>query len=715
MPRQPKYDILFQPIELGPKTLKNRFCQVPHCNGAGTDRPGMQAAFRGMKAEGGWGAVFTEVCMAVPHADVSPKVASRLWDDGDVQNLAAMVEAVHEHGGLAGVELAHAGGLARNSETRGSAWGVSQIPSEAVPWGSCRAMSKKEIRQSQHELVEAALRARRAGFDLVTMMLCLSSLPNFFLQPFFNKRTDEYGGSFENRLRYAVELMTMVREAIDDCAVGIRFSIDTLDEPWGHGDQGTRATDEGVRIIAALDDLTDYWDIIIGTLNWGEDAGSSRFFPTNHEAPYVRHVKTVSKKPVIGVGRFTDPDVMLEAVRSGQLDIIGAARPSIADPFLPKKIEEGRLDDIRECIGCNVCVSRWEQSGPIWCTQNATSGEEYRRGWHPEKLTVAANAANDVVVVGAGPAGMECARVLGMRGMRRVHLVDAEPDMGGHLRWVTKLPGLATWGRVTAYRQAQIGKLKNVEFIPETRLSATDVLEYGAEYVVVATGSHWANDGVNGSTRTPIDGVDSRLPYVATPEQIVVDEKRPGERVLVYDTDGYYMGVSIAEKLARDGASVVYVTPFDTIGPYLRFTLEEQRMCATLAELGVEIVTQHLLLRFRPNEAAVLQLWTRQARTLPCDGLAIVTQRLSDCGIYDELDEQREEIADAGIKGLFLIGDADAPGLIAQSIFAGHRLGREIDSPDPATPLPFIRERQLYDINDRVRPLEAGVTATLAS
>jgi dimethylamine/trimethylamine dehydrogenase len=704
MARQPKYDILFQPIKLGPKTLRNRFCQVPHCNGAGTDRPGMQAAFRGMKAEGGWGAVFTEVCMAVPHADMSPKVVSRLWDDADVQNLAAMVEAVHEHGALAGVELAHAGGLARNSDTRASAWGVSQIPSEAVPWGGCRAMSTREIRRSQCELVEAALRARRAGFDLITMLVGLSSLPNFFLQPFFNRRTDEYGGPFENRLRYTVELMTMVREAIDDCAVGIRFSIDTLDEPWGHGDRGTRATGEGVRAIAELDDLTDYWDIVIGTLNWGEDAGSSRYFPTNHEAPYVRHVKTVSKKPVIGVGRFTDPDVMLEAVRSGQLDVIGAARPSIADPFLPRKIEEGRFDDIRECIGCNVCVSRWEQAGPLWCTQNATSGEEYRRGWHPEKFTVAANAANDIVVVGAGPAGMECARVLGMRGMRRVHLVDAEPEMGGHLRWVTKLPGLATWGRVTAYRQTQIGKLKNVEFIPETRLSAADLLEYGGEYVIVATGSHWAGNGLNGPTHSPIDGVDATLPHVATPEQIV-EGKQLGERVLVYDTDGYYTGASIAEKLARNGARVTYLTPFDTLAPYLRFTLEEQRMCATLTELGVEIVPQHLLLKVRPGEATVLQVWTRNARTLPCDGIAVVTQRLSDCAIYDELDEEREGLEAAGIKGLFLIGDAEAPGLIAQSIFAGHRLAREIDSPDPATPLPFVRELPLYDIEDRMRAL----------
>ncbi len=713
MGRDPKYDVLFEPVRLGPKTARNRFWQVPHCNGAGVDRPGMQAVFRGTKAEGGWGVVHTEVCMVVPHGDVWPMVCSKLWDEGDVRNLAAMCDAVHEHGSLAGVELAHSGGLAHNGETRQAAKGVSQIASEIVPWANCRAITKAEIRQSQREHVDAALRARRAGFDVITILNGLATFPNFFLHPFFNKRTDEYGGSFANRMRYTVELMEMLREEIDDCAIGMRFSIDTLDEPYGYGAAGVRADGEGVQAIAELDHLVDYWDINIGTLNWGEDAGSSRFFPTNHEAEYVRYAKQVSKKPVAGVGRFTDPDVMVEAIRSGQLDIIGAARPSIADPFLPKKIEEGRLDDIRECIGCNVCVSRWESnSGPIWCTQNATSGEEYRRGWHPERFEQAANADNDVLVIGAGPAGMECAVVLGKRGMRRVHLVDAAPDMGGHLRWLTTLPGLGQWGRVTNYRQIQIGKLKNVEFIPKTRLSVQDVLDYGAEYVVVATGSQWATDGMNGPTHDVIPGIDASRPDVATPEQVVVEGKRVGQRVLVYDTDGYHVGAAVAHALGLEGAAVTYMTPFDNIGPYMRFTLEEQRMCEALTETGVEIVSQHLLLAWEPGKATVLRHWVGAERELAFDGVVVVTQRNSECALHDELAARPADLEEAGIKGLFLIGDADVPGMIAQATFAGHRLAREIDSPDPAVPLPFIRERRLLDATEADYALDA---ATLSS
>jgi dimethylamine/trimethylamine dehydrogenase len=154
---------------------------------------------------------------------------------------------------------------------------------------------------------------------------------------------------------------------------------------------------------------------------------------------------------------------MAEIIRSGKWDIIGAARPSIADPFLPRKIQEGRLDEIRECMGINSCISRADAGGHLGCSQNATAGEEYRRGWHPERFDRARNADRDVLVVGAGPAGMECAIVLGKRGLRRVHLVEAEAEIGGTMRWTPQLPGLGEWKRFVDYRRIQLDKLANVE------------------------------------------------------------------------------------------------------------------------------------------------------------------------------------------------------------------------------------------------------------
>jgi dimethylamine/trimethylamine dehydrogenase len=696
MARDPKYDKLFEPIQIGPKILRNRFWQVPHCNGAGSDKPGMQAEFRAMKAEGGWGAVFTEVCNINHAGDILPWVGSKLCDRGDVRNLSLMCDRIHDNGALAGVELLHSGGLAGNAESRVPTFTVSQMPHDTNFMANGRQMDKDEIKAMRREHVEGALRAREAGFDLISLFCGLGTFPIYFLYPFYNRRTDEYGGSFENRIRFTVELLEDMRSAIDDCAIGARFSIDTLDEPYGYGDLGIRAEDEGKRFIESLDHLVDFWDINIGTLNWGEDAGSSRFFEMNHQANYTRIAKQVSKKPVVNVGRFTDPDVMIEAINSGQCDIIGAARPSIADPFLPKKIEQGRFDDIRECIACNVCVSRWEQGGPpIWCTQNATSGEEYRRGWHPEKFEKAKNSDNNVLVIGAGPAGMECAMVLGKRGMRNVHLVDDHAEMGGHLRWVMTLPGLATWSRVIAYRETQISKLKNVDFIPRMQLGLDDVLEYGATIVVVATGAEWDGYGLNGTTHTPIDGVAPDAAHVLTPEQLVLAGKPAGDRVLVYDTDGYYMGVTMAELLAMGGRQVTYVTPHDTMAPYMRFTLEEQRQYQRLVELGVTIITQTLVLSAEPGRASLLQHWAGAESAIGIDTIMPVTQRNSRSGLYDQLKSDQARLEELGITGVYCIGDAWAPDMIAQAVFSGHRLAREIDSDDPATPLPFIRERRL--------------------
>ena len=704
MARDPRYDPLFEPIRVGPKVLRNRFWQVPHCNGAGSDRPGMQASFRGMKAEGGWAAVFTEDCLISPDSDISPWVVSKLWDEGDIRNLGAMCDAIHEHGSLAGVELLHCGPLSGNAESRAPGRAVSQIPFPTVqsPMAGGRALGRDEIRVLRREHVEGFKRARAAGFDLLTFYAALATWPIYFLYPYHNKRTDEYGGSFENRIRFTREVLEELHEAIDDCAIGMRFAIDTLEEPHGYGDLGVRAESEGKDFVAALDHLVDYWDINIGMMwEWGEDAGSSRFFETNHQAEYTIWAKRVSSKPVVNVGRFTDPDVMLNVLRTGQCDIIGAARPSISDPFLPKKIEEGRPEDIRECIGCNICVSRWESAaGPIWCTQNPTSGEEYRRGWHPERYSRAANADNDVLVLGAGPAGMECARVLGEREFRRVHLVDASAELGGHLGWAVTLPALGNWRRVIDYRRTQLDKLKNVHHIPRTRLTAQDVLEYGAEYVVIATGSRWGTDGMQWPTHDYTPGGDARLPHVVTPEQMILDGKPVGHRVVVYDTDGYYMAASLAELLARQGKSVTYVGPNDGFAPYLRFTLEERRQYSTLAELGVEILAQHVLLSVTPESAIIAHSWSGREMTLDCDSVLLVTHKVSDCEIYDELKLNPAQLEAADIKGLFLIGDAHTPGLIAQSIFSGHRLGREIDSPDPSVPLPFIRERRLIDPRD---------------
>jgi dimethylamine/trimethylamine dehydrogenase len=428
-------------------------------------------------------------------------------------------------------------------------------------------------------------------------------------------------------------------------------------------------------------------------LEWSKDSGPSRFFPQGHQLEWTSRVREATAKPIVGVSRLTDPDRMAELVRNRVWDVIGAARPSIADPFLPRKVEEGRLDEIRECIGCNICIPKADPGGNIGCTQNATAGEEFRRGWHPERFEPAANRDRDVLVVGAGPAGMECAIVLGKRGFRRVHLVEAEDEIGGIMRWVPRLPGRGEWARVLNWRRIQLDKLGAVEVIPGTRLSPDAVRTYGADLVVVATGAFWSPVGLSRDTHEPLAGADASLPHVLTPEQVMVEGKTPpGERVAVYDCDGYFVGPDLAEQLATGGFRVDFVTSLEDVAPFAHETLEQTFLKRRLHESGVRLHRGVVLDRVEPGLLSGRGEFG-EPYELETDAVVLVTQRVSDEALYLELAGDEERLRTEGVEAVYRIGDCVAPQLIADAIFDGHRLAREIDAEDPAVPLPWRRER----------------------
>jgi len=688
--RNPKHDILFQPIKIGPKMLRNRFYQVPHCTGFGTVKPYSQARHRSLKAEGGWAAVCTEYAPISADSDEMPFFSAAFWDEDDVEILRVMCDEVHEHGSLAGIELHHGGVHSERRESRWPALAPSQISSDILPPDigpeAPKVMELEDIHRIQEEWARAALRARDAGFDIIYVYGGHSYLPMQFLSTFYNKRRDQYGGSFENRARFWLETLDAVRQAVGkDCAIANRISIDAL------GPAGVEV-EEGVEFIRLADRLVDLWDVNVGSINeWSVDSGSSRFYKSGHQLEWTGHARKATRKPIVGVGRLTNPDQMANILESGVWDIIGAARPSIADPFLPKKIEEGRLDEIRECMGNNSCIARGNTGNHLGCAQNATAGEEYRRGWHPERFTRAHNADRDVLVVGAGPAGMECAIVLGKRQMRRVHLVEAEPEIGGTMRWIPQLPGLGEWKRFVDWRTIQLSKLPNVEVHTGVRLSADAVRDYGAELVVIATGGHWADDGLNALTHGPIRGADAARPHVLTPEQVMLDGKRPrGGHIVVYDVEGYFMAPGIAEKLAREGFQVELITVLEQISPYSDETLDGPELRKHLHDLGVAMRRAVSLDEIHDGGVVCSSFGDRIE--LDTDGVVLVTQRLSNEELYLQLHESAALKA-AGIEGIYRIGDCVAPRMLPEVIFDGHRLGREIDSPNPALPLPYLRER----------------------
>jgi len=667
MTRDPRHDILFEPVHIGPVTTRNRFYQVPHCSGMGFAMPKTLAAMRGIKAEGGWGVVCTEYCSVHPTAEDLPYPYASLWDDEDVRAHAAIADAVHAHGALAGVELAHGGHQNSNRLSREVPLAVSDGAAFFVYPQQPQAMDRSDISNVRRWHVDAAKRAMQAGYDIVYIFVGHGYLPAQFIARRFNHRSDEYGGSLENRVRLTRELLTDIKDAIGHrCAVAIRFAVDEI-----MGDAGLTSGGEGRDTVALLAELPDLWDVHVGDVP-GKDSASSRFEAEGWQEPYVSFVKKLTTKPVVGVGRFTSPDAMASQVRRGVLDLIGAARPSIADPFLPKKIDEGHSDEIRECIGCNICRAANNSGVPIRCTQNPTMGEEWRRGWHPE-IVPPSRKATTVLVVGSGPAGLECARVLGKRGLR-VMLSEANETLGGRIAREATLPGLAAWRRVADYRLRALEDLANVELFPASRLEVDDVIEAGAQHVVLATGADWCTDGTGYHHRQAVSGWDARP--VLTPTDIIDGAPISGP-VLIYDDDRYYMAGRVAERLRAAGHAVTIVTPASELGSWSHFTDEQVRTQALLMTMGIAIVTGHALESIGADNVTIACVYTGRTQERAATTLVMVGARRPKNALYRALTTREKDWQTAGIESVTRIGDCRAPGAIADAVFAGHRFARE--------------------------------------
>ena len=317
---------------------------------------------------------------------------------------------------------------------------------------------------------------------------------------------------------------------------------------------------------------------------------------------------------MVGVGRFTSPDTMVRMVREGMLDMIGAARPSIADPFLPKKIEEGRWQDIRECIGCNICVPAtsppprfaaprtrpWARSGGV---AGIPSGSGQRR------------PTSTVLVVGAGPAGLEAAQALGKRGYDVV-LAEAGDELGGRVTREARLPGLSAWIRVLDYRKGQLEQLPNVELAFGSELTADEVLEYGFDHVAIATGARWRSDGVGRWHARPIE-IHPDM-HVLTPDDVMAGTRPRGSKVVIFDDDHYYMGGVLTELLVGEGCDVTIVTPEARVSEWTMNTMEQHRVQKRLIEMGVTIHVTHAVTSVGAENVTAACVYTERELELAC-------------------------------------------------------------------------------------------------
>ncbi len=656
-----QHAILFEPVKIGPRVAPNRFAAVPYSVGHSHRMVEGHIGIRAMRAEGGWGIVSTGLTEIDPSSDLSNLPYERLWNGKDVARHARIAAAVQAHGALAAVELGHTGLRSRGVGTGYVPMAASAGPilKPDVPFYA-RAMDKRDIAQFRASHRAAVGRARAAGYDIAYVYAAHdASLLWHFLSPAYNQRTDEYGGPFDNRLRLLREVLTdALEEAGGKMAIALRFAVHEMSGPKRILHDG-----EGRAVVEALADLPDLWDVNVS--GWSRDSATSRFDEEGHQEDFTAFVKQVTSKPVIGVGRYTSPDRMASAIKSGRLDIIGAARPSIADPFLPAKIKEGRAEDIRECIGCNVCVAMDGYGVQIRCTQNPTVSEEQRRGWHPERVTIISKPAT-ALIAGGGPAGLEAALTLARAGVE-VTLAERSNMFGGRVALESKLNGLSAWGRVSDYRLYQLRQLANVQLYPNSALDAEGISAFGADHVLLATGSHWRADG---SGRSRLEAIPGFAGQALTPDDVMAGVKLSGP-VVIYDDEHNYMANVLALHLAAQGHAVHLITPLPSIGSWLAYTLEQPRVIAALHGAGVAMLPGTVATAWHNGRLQVSRADTGQALpSIPADALITVGARVPNLDLAGALEAE-------GIPHT-VIGDAEAPGLIQAAVYSAHRHAREL-------------------------------------
>ena len=533
-----------------------------------------------------------------------------------------------------------------------------------------KVMDKKDIKDLIQWHVIAAERAIQAGFDIIYCYAGMGFLPYHFLHPTFNNRNDEYGGNLENRSRLMRELISEMKEVAGDrAAIAVRMSTDELLTFKSESSES-----EAHEFFEINGEFPDLWDIKMSS--WFKECPSGRFAESGHMEPYNSFVKKLTSKPVVGVGWFTSPDIMAKQINDGILDFVGAARASIADPYLPNKLKEGREDDIRECIGCNICASCYNQGIPVRCTQNPSMGEEWRRGWHPEKIKPK-SSDNSVLVIGGGPAGLEATLSLARRGYS-VAIADSNKELGGRINMESKLPGMTSYKRVVDYRVNQINQLSNVDVFLDNTLSPDDVLELGFDHVVTATGSAWQPSIMDEkSAPVLIDKTDT----IFTPENVLngCELKSP---VIIFDFDYYYMGGLIAEYIKDLGHEVTIMTPFDKVSPWSFNSNEIDEIQLRLQEKDIRVITQCRIKKVKDSSVKLIHKVSHEETDIDRGSLVLVGYRKQNDSLFNDLNSREEDLKTSGIKSLQNIGDSNAPGAVVHAVFAGHLYANTFDQED---------------------------------
>jgi 2,4-dienoyl-CoA reductase-like NADH-dependent reductase (Old Yellow Enzyme family) len=658
---------LLSPLRIGPTTVRNRVLVSAHQPGLADDGvPGDRyVAYHRVLAAGGPGLQMTGATAVHPTGMFHGSHFLLNLDDRIVPGYQELADAVHAEGGRIIAQLGHSGALAMSSLTEQPLWSPSPVASELVR-EIPHEMTPTEIEEVVASFGEAARRVREGGLDGVEITAAHGLLIAEFLSPYANHRTDDYGGSLDNRLRFCLEVLNVVSErAGPDLIVGMRIAGDEMVQ----GGLDLHQAQELAQRLEATGKL-HYLNVIAGTnLDRFQRVGHWPATPARHGlfVHLAEGVKRVVQLPVFAVGRVTDPAHAEKILAAGSADMVGMTRAHIADPDLVSKLQQGRSKDIRPCVGANVCIRNNLEGLPIRCIHNPDAGRAAE--WGPLNPT---GRSKRIVVVGGGPAGLEAARVASLRG-HSVELFERLDMLGGQLRLWASAPEMGELRKIIDWQQIQLEKL-DVEVHTNREMTADLVAETGAEVAVIATGSRpltqesrFGEKGMAGAANGTV--------ALATPHEVLEGKVGEVRKAVVWDQAGgqqagSQIALSAAELLATSGTDVQVVYSGFAVGEDVHLTMRIP-LYERLLSAGATFVPNSEVSAIDGTDVVIQNIYSRrECRTQGVDLLVAWLGSQASDGLWRALEGRLQE--------LHAVGDCLAPRSVEAAMMEGAKIARAL-------------------------------------
>ena len=651
---------VFESIMIGNVEIPNRIARTAHDSGLAVgDISDDYINYHAERAKGGCGLSILEASSVHP----SSQIHISLYSDNIVSGLSRLMDAIRPHGMKVFQQLWHGGNLYPDASGN-PPWAVSDIPGF---WGVVgKPMSTAEVIELKQAFVDAALSCQAAGLDGVEIHACHGYVIHQFLSPFYNNRTDQYGGDEVNRARFLFETMREVRAAVDPgFAVGVRLGAS--DQPGGID----VSLNKQILKLLEAERLIDFVDISVGDYYRMDTMVGSMQHPSGYELASTADIGSVATVPRIVTGRFRTLEEADQVLREGAGDLVSMVRAQIADPALVRKTRDLGPDAVRPCLGCNQgCIGGlYRPPGRMGCTVNPAVGNEATMS---EELIQKTKSPRKILIVGGGPAGMEAARIAALKG-HQVVLVEAQAQLGGSVNIARTAPFLQGIGDIGYWLEQEVYRL-GVEVRLSTYMDADDIVSEKADNIIIATGSIPRMDGFQlANPSRKMKGVN--LAHVTSSIDLLTSPNRSfGSSALVLDTIGHYEALAVVEFLLAKGIAVTYLTNAASFAPFVSTTFRDGPALERFYALGsFEILLRHELVEIQQGECVVkpLQAVESQACLVAADLVVLVTQNSPSRELHDELRE----------RGMVsqLIGDALAPRDVQVAIAEGHRASRGLN------------------------------------